>query len=106
LLLAKKEKVNELLSKLESLYKFSKALKVMKKLGAEPNANDKYPPCFVIIDESVGNTLGGLSAGFNKVSCDNKKLSSYVVLEDSGYDLGEDGKWSAVAASSRKRYIV
>jgi len=74
----------------------------MKKLEAEPNANDKYLPCFVIVDESVGNTLDGPIVGFNKVSCGNKKLGSYVVLEDSGSDLGEEGKWNDVKALSEK----
>jgi len=95
--------VNELQFKLEAPYKFSNALESMKKLGAKPKVNDKYLPSFVIVDESVGNnTLGSLTAGYNKVLCDNKKLGSCVLLENNSFDLGEDSKWNGVEALSEK----
>jgi len=81
LFLAQKEKVNELQSKLETPYKFSNSLEAMKKLGAEPKVNDKYLPYFFIVDESAGNnTSDSLTAGYNKVLCDDKKLGC-VLLE-------------------------
>ena len=46
LLLAQKEKVNELQSKLEAHYNFTNALEAIKKLRAKPKVNDKYLPYF------------------------------------------------------------
>ena len=87
LLLAQKEKVNELQSKLDVPYKFSNALEVMKKLGAELKVN---------------NTSDSPIAVYNKILCDNKKLGSCVLLENSGSDLGEDNKWNVVKVSSKR----
>jgi len=99
--LEQKEKVNELRPKLEAPYKFTNVLEAINKLRAEPKANepkanDKYLSSFVIVDESVGNTSNNLTAGFNNFFCGNKKLCSYVVLENSGYDLIKDTKWNVV----------
>jgi len=43
-----------------------------------------------------------LSARCSKVLCDNNKLGSYVLLENNGFDLGKDGKWNVVDASSER----
>ncbi|CAK7343440.1 unnamed protein product [Dovyalis caffra] len=46
----------------EAPYKFKSALEAVKKLRAEPNANDQYLPPFVIVDES-GNPVGQIKDG-------------------------------------------
>jgi len=69
----------------------------------EPNPNDKYLSSFVIVDESVGNnTSNSPTMGNIKVLCENKKIGSCVLLENSGSDMGEDNKWNVVEVSSKK----
>jgi 2,3-bisphosphoglycerate-independent phosphoglycerate mutase len=46
----------------EAPYKFRSAVEAVKKLRAEPKANDQYLPPFVIVDES-GNPVGPIKDG-------------------------------------------